>query len=126
RGPRNRKMTSRHSRTTETGGTHRRSRKGAAEDSAARPGGDEAAEQVSSCWSGPSPGRHAAAGSYTAADPHANPGPRADQNMPGDADRATVPSEGLPGWPPGAEPADRRTATGWMGGDEEGSDLTSR
>src|SRR5262249_61037177 len=93
---------------------------------AAGRGGDGAAEQVSSGWSGPSPGRHAAAGSYTAADPHATPGPRADQNMPGDADRATVPSEGLPGWPPGAEPVARRTATGWMGGDEEGSDLTSR
>ena len=45
--------------------------------------------------------------------------------MPGDADRATVPSEGLPGWPPGAEPVARRTATGWKVGDEEVSDLTS-
>jgi len=36
-----------------------------------------------------------------------------------------VPGEGLPGWPPGAEPVARRTANGWKVGDEEVSDLTS-
>jgi len=72
-------MTSRHGRTAEPGGIHRRSRKGAAENSAARPG---------------------------------------------DGDPAGA-GEGLPGWPPGAEPVARRTANGWKVGDEEVSDLTS-
>jgi len=112
-------MTSRHSRTTETGGTHRRSRKGAAGDSAARPGGGEAAGPVSSGWPDANAGRHATAG------PHAGPGARADQSVPGDADGATVPAEEFPGWPPGAEPVARRTATGWKVGGEEVSDLTS-
>jgi hypothetical protein len=112
-------MTSKHSRTTETGGTHRRSRKGAAEDSAARPGGGEAAGPAPSRWPDANAGRHAAAGPYT------DPGARADQGVPGDADGATGPAEGLPGWPPGAEPVARRTATGWKVGDEEVSDLTS-
>ncbi len=108
-------MTSRHGRTTETGGTHRRSRKGAAEDPAARPGG-EAAEPVSSRWPDANAGRHAAAA-------HADPvlgGPRAGRKA-----ESAVPGEGLPGWPPGAEPVARRTANGWKVGDEEVSDLTS-
>src|SRR5690348_1028022 len=110
-------MTSRHGRTTETGGTHRRSRKGAAGDPAARPGG-EAAEPVPSRWPDANAGRHAASA-------YADPGPRADQSRPHDAGGVTAPGEGLPGWPPGAEPVARRTANGWKVGDEEVSDLTS-
>jgi hypothetical protein len=111
-------MTSRHGRTTEPGGTHRRSRKGAAEDQAARPGSGDAAEPVSSRWADANTGRHAAAA-------QAGPGPRADQNGPEGAGAVTGPGEGLPGWPPGAEPVARRTANGWKVGDEEVSDLTS-
>jgi hypothetical protein len=109
-------MTSRHGRTNETGGTHRRSRKGAAEDPVTRPSGGEAAEPVSSRWPDANAGRHAAAA-------HADPGPRVDQSGPEGG--VTVPGEGLPGWPPGAEPVARRTANGWKVGDEEVSDLTS-
>jgi ANTAR domain-containing protein len=115
-------MTSRHGRTTEPAGTHRRSRKGAAGDSAARPGGGEAAEPVSSHWPDANAGRHAA-GAY------ADPGPRADQSGPagqsGPEGSGGVTAEGLPGWPLGAEPVARRTANGWKVGDEEVSDLTS-
>jgi hypothetical protein len=111
-------MTSRHGRTTETVGTHRRSRKGAAGDSPARPAGDNAAEPVSSRWPDANAGRHAAAA-------HADPGPGMDQSRPEGAGGVTVPGEGLPGWPPGAEPVARRTANGWKVGDEEVSDLTS-
>ena len=108
----------RHGRTTEPGGTHRRSRKGAAEDSATRPGGGEAAEPVSSHWPDANAGRHAAGA-------HADPGPRMEQSGPDGAGGVTMPGDGLPGWPPGAEPVARRTANGWKVGDEEVSDLTS-
>ena len=111
-------MTSRHGRTAEPGGIHRRSRKGAAENSAARPGDGDAAEPVSSRWPDANAGRHAAA-------PPADPGPRLDHSGPESPDGVTVPGDGLPGWPPGAEPVARRTANGWKVGDEEVSDLTS-
>jgi ANTAR domain len=107
-------MTSKHGRTTETGGTHRRSRKGAAEDSAARPGGGEAAGPVPSRWPDEDTSGHEAGARA-----------RARQSGPEGTDGATAPPEGLPGWPPGAEPIARRTATGWKVGDEEVSDLTS-
>jgi ANTAR domain len=88
-------MTSRHSRTTDTGGAHRRPHNEAAEDRAARPGGSaEARQQARSL------------------------GPERA------GDLAFAP-EGAGDWPPGAEPVARRTATGWRVGDEEVSDLTS-
>jgi hypothetical protein len=108
----------RHGRTTEPGGTHRRSRKGAAEDPATRPVGGDAAEPVSPRWPDANAGRHAAGA-------HAGPGPRMDQSGPDGAGGVTMPGDGLPGWPPGAEPVARRTANGWKVGDEEVSDLTS-
>ena len=111
-------MTSRHGRTTEPGGTHRRSRKGAAGDLALQPDGNEAAELVPSRWPDANGGRHAAGA-------HADPGPRLDHSGPESPDGVTVPGDGLPGWPPGAEPVARRTANGWKVGDEEVSDLTS-
>ena len=104
----------RHSRTTETGGSHRRPRKEAEENPAARPGdGEEPGRPGPSAWAEASPGRHAVAQ------------PGAGAQGPGPDDGTVVPPGGLSGWPLGSEPVARRTATGWRVGDEEVSDLTS-
>jgi hypothetical protein len=55
----------------------------------------------------------------------AEAGARTGQGRPAEPAGAATPAEGLRGWPPGAEPVARRTATGWRVGDEEVSDLTS-
>ena len=107
-------MTSKRSRTPETGGAHRRPRKPAAEDRATALAGG-----ASDAGRPPVPRR-----------PASGPG------MPAEAARmersrltgpgaAALPPGDLPGWPLGAEPVARRTATGWRVGDEEVSDLTS-
>jgi ANTAR domain len=105
-------MTSKRSRTTDTGGAHRRQRKPAAGDRAALTGGaDDAA------W--PTASRRPEEGSGSPADA----GARLEQDMPPGS--AATPAGSLRGWTPGAEPVARRTATGWRVGDEEVSDLTS-
>jgi hypothetical protein len=98
-------MKSRHSRTPETGGAHRRPRKGAAEDRAVALEGDGVASDGDD------------------APPWADSGSGVFQEtgFGGTEDGATA---GGTGWTRG-EPVARRTATGWRVGDEEVSDLTS-
>jgi hypothetical protein len=107
-------MTSKRSRTPETGGAHRRQRKPAPEDRTALVGGagDPARPMA--------PGR-----AGTGMGGPAEAGARTSQGRPAEPASEAIPAEGLRGWPPGAEPVARRTATGWRVGDEEVSDLTS-
>jgi ANTAR domain-containing protein len=108
-------MTNKYTRTTETGGTHRRRPKGAAEGAAVRPGGaDEAGRPGPSGWPETSAGRHAAPSQQASG-----------AERPGRDDGSATPSGGNSEWPYGTEPVARRTATGWRVGDEEVSDLTS-
>ena len=100
-------MTSKRSRTTETGGAHRRQRKAAAGDAG------EAARPVLSRESEAGPGGPAESAGRT------------EQGRLAEPAGAGHASGDLHGWPPGAEPVARRTATGWRVGDEEVSDLTS-
>jgi hypothetical protein len=107
-------MTSKRSRTPETGGAHRRQRKPAPEDRAALAGGAD------------DPGRPMAPRrSDTGLGGPVDAGARTGQGSPAEPATGTTPAEGLRGWPLGAEPVARRTATGWRVGDEEVSDLTS-
>ena len=107
-------MTSKRSRTPETGGAHRRPRKPAAEDRAALAGGaSNAGRPPVPRRSENGPGVPAEAAARTERDRLTGPG------------AAALPPGDLPGWPLGAEPVARRTATGWRVGDEEVSDLTS-
>jgi hypothetical protein len=100
-------MTSKRSRTTETGGAHRRQRNAAAGDAG------DAAQPVLSHQAEAGPGAPAEAAGRTERGRLAEPA------------GAGIPAGDLQGWPPGAEPVARRTATGWRVGDEEVSDLTS-
>jgi hypothetical protein len=107
-------MTSKRSRTPETGGAHRRPRKPAAEDRPALAGG------ASDAGRPPVP-RRSEPGHGVPAEAAARP-ERSRLTRP---EGAATPPGDLPGWPLGAEPVARRTATGWRVGDEEVSDLTS-
>jgi ANTAR domain len=98
-------MKSKRSRTPETGGAHRRPRKGAAEDRAVALKGDGVTGDGDDAppWADSDSGVFQEAG------------------FGGTEDGATA---GGTGWRRG-EPVARRTATGWRVGDEEVSDLTS-
>jgi len=103
-------MKSRHNRTPDTGGAHRRPRKGAAADrAAAQKGGgrpDGGGGGAPAHWADTGTGGAQAA-------------PRAPQDGP------AGPAGPAASWPSGGQPVARRTATGWRVGDEEVSDLTS-
>ena len=107
-------MTSKRSRTPDTGGAHRRPRRPAPEDRAALAGGARDP-------GGPPVPRRSEGGPGMSAEAVARP---ERSRLTGPEAAATPPGE-LPGWPLGAEPVARRTATGWRVGDEEVSDLTS-
>jgi hypothetical protein len=98
-------MKSRHNRTSDTGGAHRRPRRGAADDRAA------AQEGGGSPDGGGAPAHWADSGADGA-----QAAPRAPQNGPAGSAAS---------WPSSGEAVARRTATGWRVGDEEVSDLTS-
>jgi hypothetical protein len=99
-------MKSKHSRTPETGGAHRRPRKGAAEDRAVALKGDGAQGD----------------GDDTRPWADSDSGVVQETGFGWTEDGATA---GGTGWPSGGAPVARRTATGWRVGDEEVSDLTS-
>jgi len=95
-----------HGNTADAGGPGRHSRDRQPTQTAARPGGNGAAASGPPGWPDGKPGRHAAPG------------------RPGEADGSHQgPAPG--GFPMDGEPVARRTATGWVVGDEEVSDLTS-
>ncbi len=96
-------MKSRHNRTSDTGGAHRRPRKGVADDRAAAQKGGGSQD-----GSGDATAHWADSGTDGA-----QAAPRAPQDGPAAS------------WPSGGEPVARRTATGWRVGDDEVSDLTS-
>jgi hypothetical protein len=93
--------------TEDAGGPGRHSRNRQPTETAARPGGNGAAASAPPGWPDGNPGRHAAPA------------------RPGQADDARAGPAAPVGFPVDGEPVARRTATGWVVGDEEVSDLTS-
>ena len=119
-------MTSKRSRTPETGGAHRRPRKPVVGDRAALADGASDAAWSAFLRPEPGPGRPGSPGPASPGPGNAaEDGARTERSRPTGHGAAALPPGDLPGWPLGAEPVARRTATGWRVGDEEVSDLTS-
>ena len=119
-------MTSKRSRTPETGGAHRRPRKPVVGDRAALADGASDAAWSAFLRPEPGPGRPGSPGPASPGPGNAaEDGARTEQGRLAEPERGATPAGDLRCWPQGAEPVARRTATGWRVGDEEVSDLTS-